>query len=390
MTSGLASLPARLTWYDVLREINDARPRYDLSTGQPLHAGTSTVTAELAAAAAAPATTARLASYLDLDGTPELRARFAAMLAGHLGRPVTADEVLVVPGAQAALCCVQALMRGAGRRLLFPVGIEFPGAVDRHSPLPPSAGRARWSGDVIDMDPASLDWCGVGAAVISRPHSPTGRIWPLSQLEYLAGEAERRSALLVIDETFALPAMPLQIAPVQLLDGPAVVHIFSFSKVGLASERIGVIAAQPRIIAALRGELRASAIAASYLGQLLAAALLRDPAAASSLGQMYHHRWQVLRDALEPLGGGDGTVIARWQGGPFMWLTWQDGPDDMTVFRALLRRGVAVTPGTVLHAAGETVRGVRIGITAPEGALEHIGMLVRAGMHAARRSSPAA
>ena len=388
MSNGLAGLAAGPTWYDVLREINDARPRYDLSTGQPLHPGPGTVTVELAAVAAAPATAGRLASYLDLDGTPDLRAAFAAMLASHLGRPVTAGEVLVVPGAQAALRCVHALMRAAGRRLLFPVGIEFPGGFDPHSPLPPSAGRARWSGGVIDMDPASMDWDGVGAVIISRPHSPTGRIWPLSQLEYLAGEAERRSALLVIDETFALPSMPLQIEPVQLLDGPAVVHIFSFSKVGLAAERIGVIAAHPRIIAALRGELRASAIAASYLGQLLAAALLRDPAAASSLGQMYHDRWQTLRDALEPFG--DGTVIAHWQGGPFMWLSWPDGPDDMTVFRALLRGGVAVTPGTVLHAAGETVRGIRISITSPDGTLGHIGTLVRAGVRAARRSGPGA
>ena len=381
--TGPASLAGRLTWYEVLEEIKDARPAYDLSTGQPLHAGTGPVTAALAAAAAAPVTAARLASYVDLDGAPQLLAAFAAMLTEHLGRPVADDELLVVPGAQAALRYVKALMRASGRRLLYPAGLEYPGAFDPLATLPPSA-RPRWSADVIDLDPATLDWDGVGAAVLSRPHSPTGRIWPLSQLRHLAAQAAEQAAWLVLDETFALPPMPLQVAPVQLVDGDNVVHIWSFAKVGLAAERIGVIAAHPEIITGLRGQLRQDDIAASYLGQLLAAALLADPAAAASLGPMYHRHWQALRNALRPLGDGDGTVIARWEGGPFLWLTWEGGPDDATVFRALLRHGVAVTPGTFLHAAGQTVRGVRFGLTVPQGSHEDIGALVRAGMHDAR------
>ena len=136
----MTSLAGPRTWYEVLEEIKDARPAYDLSTGQPLHAGAGTVTAALAAAAAAPATAARLASYLDLDGTPELLEAFAAMLAGYLGRPVADSELLVVPGSQAALRYVKAVMRAAGRRLLYPVGLEYPGAFDPLAALPPSAG----------------------------------------------------------------------------------------------------------------------------------------------------------------------------------------------------------------------------------------------------------
>ena len=103
--------------------------------------------------------------------------------------------------------------------------------------------------------------------------------------------------------------------PVQLVDEPRVVHLFSFSKTGLAAERLGVIAAHPRIIAALRAELRANAIAASHLGQLLAAALLEEAARrgpCSRLGHLYRGRWQTLRGALGPvLGGGTGIAVAR-------------------------------------------------------------------------------
>jgi GntR family transcriptional regulator / MocR family aminotransferase len=392
---GAGNGQAALTWWDVLEEIRQARPRLDLATGQPLHDPriSATVASALAAAAAAPGIASRLACYSDLDGSPELRSAFAAMLSRSLGRAVTSSELLVVPGSQAALRSVQAVMRAAGRRLLYPAGLEYPGAFDEHPARPHSVGQPRWSADatVIDLQPASLDWDQVGAAIISQPHSPTGRVWPAGQLRQLRDDAARHDAWLVLDETFALPALPLQTGPVQLLDGPAVVHVYSFSKAGLAAERLGVIAAHPGIIAALRRELRANAIAASHLGQLLAAALLAEAARQGPqprLGRLYRRRWQTLRGALGPaVAGGPGTAVARWQGGPFLWLSWHGGPDGIALFRALLRRGVAVTPGTALHAAGQPVRGIRIGLGAPPGSLEKAGALVNAAMRAAARAA---
>lgn len=381
---------ARLTWYDILHQIRQARPRWDLSTGQPLcdPEVAKIIAAGLAIAATEPGTPARLGCYRDLDGSPDLRAAAAAMLGAALSRPVTDSELLVVPGAQAALRYVQAAMRAAGKRLLFPVGTEFPGAFDGQATRAPAAGQPRWSsaGTVINMQPDTLDWTGVGAAVISQPHSPTGRIWPPGQLQRLLSEAAKRSAWLVIDQTFALPALPLQLEPARPVDGPGVVHIYSFSKVGLASERLGLIAARPGIIDILRHELREHAITASYLGQPLAAALLQETARRGDsqlLGRLYHSRWQTLRGALEPLAGEMGVAVARWQGGPFLWLSWPGGPGDTQVFQAVLSRGVGVTPGTVLHATGEPTRGIRIGLTASPADLEQVGAAVRDGMRAA-------
>ena len=388
---GRTPAAADLAWYGVLREIGQAQPRWDLATGQPLHDPEigGAVASALAAAAARPGIGARLATYRDLDGAPELRSAATAMLSASLGRDVTGGELLVVPGAQAALRSVQAVMRAAGRRLLFPVGLEYPGAADPQAALPPSAGAGRWSagGTVIDMQPDLLDWDQVGAVIISRPHSPTGRIWPAGQMRRLRDDAARRGAWLVIDETFSLPAMPLQAEPVQPVDGPGVVHLWSFSKAGLAAERLALVAARPEVIAVLRRELRASAIAASYLGQLLAAALLEAAArdgTGSRLGALYQQRWQALRGALAAALPGDaGAAVARWQGGPFLWLSWAGGPDDMAVFRELLRRGVGVTPGSTVHVTGEPVRAVRVGLDAPAGQIGQVGALIGAGLRAA-------
>ena len=195
--------------------------------------------------------------------------------------------------------------------------------------------------------------------------------------------ASRHGAWLVLDETFGLPAIPLQAGPVELVDG--VVHVYSLSKAGLAAERLGIIAADPGIIAVLCAGLRADAIAASYLGQLLAAALLRWAAAAdpSPLGALYGSRWQVLRRALEPALAADAAAAARWQGGPFLWLCWRRGPDGETVFRKLLRCGVGVTPR---HGAARRRRAgprERIGLGAPPDALEQAGEQVQAVLRAA-------
>jgi DNA-binding transcriptional MocR family regulator len=181
----------------------------------------------------------------------------------------------------------------------------------------------------------------------------------------------------VVDETFALPAAPLQAGPVRLVDGPNVVHVFSLSKLGLAAERLGVIAAAPGIIEVLSRELRADTIAASYLGQRLAAALL-EGTSQPGLGWQYRDRWRALRAGLGPVP--DHAAVARWQGGPFLWLSWHGGPDDATVFRELLRHGIAVTPGSVLHATGGPVRGIRVGLGAPAGSLEQAGAQILASL----------
>ena len=91
----------------------------------------------------------------------------------------------------------------------------------------------------------------------------------------------------------------------------------------------------------------------------------------------------MLRRALEPALAADAAAVAHWQGGPFLWLCWRRGPDGETVFRELLRCSVGVTPGTVLHAAGAPVRGIRIGLGAPPDALEQAGEQVQAVLRAA-------
>lgn len=370
------------SWYGIMNEVRRARPHLHLVTGEPLHhhAITQAVEEKLREMAAAPGTADRLASYSDLDGGPELRTTMRSVLSEMLRRPVNEDELLVIPGGQAGLSYVQAVMRARGQRLLYPIGLEFPGAFDAEATLPPSTGTPKWTPDgVVNIDFPSLDWDRVGAAIISRPHSPTGRIWPMDELGSLAEEAARHSAWLVIDETYGLPRLPLQVAPLHLLDAPNVVHLFSFSKVGLAAERVGVAMANSRTLVTLSIQMRRAAISASRLGQCLAAhildvapnLLLGDP-----IGLMYESRWRVMSDRLAPLVDADFITIARWEGGPFLWLQWADGPDEIAVFGALMDKGLAVAPGATLHAEGHFVRGIRLGLGVNNEVLEQAGDVI--------------
>lgn len=370
------------SWYEVMDAVRCARPRLHLGTGEPLHHHSiiQTIEERLRKIAADLNTADRLASYSDLDGGPELRTIMRLVLSEMLCRPVNEDELLVIPGVQAGLSYVQAVMRARKQRLLYPVGLEFPGAFDAESTLPPSTGTSKWSPDgVVNIDFSSLDWNRVGAVIISCPHSPTGRIWPIDDLRFLAEEATRHSAWLVIDETYGLPRLPLQVSPVHLLDAPNVVHLFSFSKVGLAAERVGVAMANSRVLATLSVQMRRTAISASRLGQCLAAHVL-DVAPALLLGDpigpMYESRWRAMSNHLASLIDAGFITVTRWEGGPFLWFQWAGGPDEIAVFDALMNSGLAVAPGATLHAEGHFVRGIRLGLGADNEVLEQAGNVI--------------
>src|SRR3954466_9715395 len=122
-----------MQWSEVVEAVKRAGPAViDLSLGNPLTVPevSEARLRALADLAARPSLSDELGSYANYDGLLPLREAFATRCSADFGRAVVLEEIVVVPGAQAGLRYLQELVRNEGRRLLYPVGFEFPGSVD--------------------------------------------------------------------------------------------------------------------------------------------------------------------------------------------------------------------------------------------------------------------
>lgn len=367
-----------MNWYQVLKSIEEHRdPLIDLSTGSPLLVDeiADVLSRALRALGNQNDIATELGGYTNVDGLPELINGFADACSKLIGYHLNCEQILVVPGVQAALRYAHEILRQHRQspRILFPIGLEFPGAVDPHAPLAPAIGHYQVAN--IDttffrplIDLLSLNWEGVGAVIVSRPHSPTGCVWSAEEMTKLADEAAEHGAWLILDETYALPFAPLTDEAYSFIDRPNVIHLYSFSKVGLAGERIGIVVAAPEIIRLFRGTLRRNLIQAPKSGQRLALAVIQaiqcKPELGKSFGPLYRKRWNLCRRLL--FSSEIPAHIALWQGGPFLWCQWLGTLSSDDLFDSLLHDGVAVAPSSALWvdplSADQRPEAIRIGL----------------------------
>lgn len=367
-------------FHDLLELLATASAPVDLSTGAPLELPELGEALRVGVRALADETDLMrvLSSYTQMDGLDRFRDGVAQLMTEQCGRTVSRAEVLAVPGVQMALRYVLAWLADRGRRALYPTGLEFPGAVARRSALPPAVGSHLMAdlGDgtwrpTLDVDTLT-DWAGVGAVLLSWPHSPTGRDWTVDELGALGGAAASHGAVLVLDETYAPPFAPITLHEHPDVAESGVVRLFSMSKLGLAGERVGFAVGPPEVIAQLARQQRRFMIQPPKVGQVLTASLVRaaraDPGLRSKLVSLYRDRWEAGRSAVAEVGAA-GVRVSRWEGGLFLWLEWDGDPSDVEVAEQLLTRGIAVMPAAALwvapHATGVPVpQGLRIGLGA--------------------------
>jgi aspartate aminotransferase len=314
--------------------------------------------------------------YGNYEGLSSFRAQIADWLSSQTGNSFSIDNVVITAGAQAGLRLIHQVVRASGKRLLFPAGLEFPGANDPDG-LSCHVGRYRsiqGSGDLFrpKLEMQSMCWDNVGASIISNPHNPTSAYWDKLTLTDLATAAGSACAFFVIDWTYAPPFAPLATRLIELPVRDNILHIFSFSKVGLAAARVGAIAGPVKMVSELVEAQRRQIIQPPLLGQLVAEFWMRsmqaDRELGKSVGVAWEQRWKVAADILlESKLLLSGVRIFEWGGGPFLWCEW-DGVSDMKVVDRLLRNKVAVAPATTFafEKSKKGVSGLRIGLGASE------------------------
>ncbi len=146
---------------------------------------------------------------------------------------VSADQVLPVAGAQAAIQLYPRLRPAGDARVIAPTYNEHAASLVAHG----------WSLQNADGIRALA---GADLAVVVNPNNPDGRSWTAESLEGVA----KRVGFLVVDESFADPH-PERSAVACLNDKMLILR--SFGKFyGLAGARLGVVLAAPSVIGALR------------------------------------------------------------------------------------------------------------------------------------------
>ncbi|MFF0249401.1 aminotransferase-like domain-containing protein [Streptosporangium sandarakinum] len=287
-----------------------------------------------------------------LNGLAELRGWFAR----EVGGGVTAADVLVAAGGQAALTHAFRALAAPGTPVLVETP-TYPGAL--------AAARAaglRATAVPVDRDGVRPELLAEAFAVTGarifycQPtlHNPTGATLPLDRRRQVLAVARAAGAFVVEDDyaryLTASPAPP----PLVALDSHGtVVHVNSLSKPLSAGMRVaGVVARGP---AARR--LRASQVVESFfvprLLQETALELVGSPAwprHLAALGAELAARRTALVTELTARLPAAGIHLVP-AGGLHLWLRLPSGTDEDAAVEAARRAGVTVSPGRIYHPA---------------------------------------
>jgi arginine:pyruvate transaminase len=289
--------------------------------------------------------------YSPIGGETALRRAIAAQAAAQLGRPVDPAQVLVFPGAQAALFSLAQCLFEAGDEVIavepsyvtYEAVLGAPGARMVRLPLRPERG--------FHLDPEAL-----AAAITPRtrglllnfPHNPTGACLTPDESRAVAELCRRHGLWLVSDEVYgSLVFGDHQVSPAShpgMAERSAVVGSLSKSH-AMTGWRCGWAVVPPALAGHLQNLARAMYFGvAQFIQDAAAVALTHSGDDLARIRGAYAERARVVVDALAPVPG----VAARMpEAGMYVFADIRGtGLDGKRFARELLAAtGVAVTPG---------------------------------------------
>lgn len=313
------------------RDHLEGRDLIDLSQAVPSYPPPPPVSDTIAAMAWNPA--AHL--YSPDPGLPECREAIAAYLRIRHGARVTAEQVLVTPGANAAFHFAAAVLLDPGERaaLLSPyyfnhgMSIELLGAVSCEIP---------WR-DALPLDAVSRS--GAGVLVLVSPGNPTGRALAAEEIEGVLAWARRRGVTLVVDETYLeFPPRGDGSVTAMAVSGweECSVVLGSFSKsLAVTGHRVGYLCGTRELVREALKVQDSVVICAPRMGQL---------AVTAALGWSGLDAWLAERRAeidarvtafTTAMAEGPGGFTVEHSGAFFAWL--RHGPVDTERLRSRLQ-----------------------------------------------------
>lgn len=310
-------------------------------------------------------------TYSNGRGEPGLLAALADRYSARRGRPITADQVLCLPGTQTTLYAVLAGLVGPGDQVLCgdPMYATYEGVIAASGatmvpvPLRPENGFRMQAADVAArVTPAAR------VLLLNTPHNPTGAVLSRDDIAALARVAVRHDLWILCDEvyedlvfdgvTFASP-----------LDDPAlaerVIVASSISKSHAAPGfRSGWCVGPAEFVARVLPLAEMMLFGNQpFIADMTAAAVSAPSPVAADMAARFAARARMMRDRLDGVAG---LAVNRPQAGMFALVdvrgTGRTG--DAFANGLLDAQAVAVMPG---GSFGPALDGwLRVSLTAPD------------------------
>ncbi|MBV9585740.1 MAG: pyridoxal phosphate-dependent aminotransferase [Alphaproteobacteria bacterium] len=325
---------------------------------------------ELAIEATVAALRAHRTGYAAIVGYPALREAIASRVARRSGRPCTADNVAVVPGAQGGVYSVIQCLAGPGDEVLVgePIYATYEGVIGASGaqmvtfPLRPERGfRPDLEALARAITPKTrVIW-------INSPHNPTGAVFTRAEVERIAALCREHDLWLVSDEVyedlaFARPHTGAWSLP-GMAERTAIVSSLSKSH-ALPAFRLGWVVGPPELIRHLANLLLSMTYGSpAFIQDGALAALRHELPEVAALHEDYRRRAAILSELLTKAPG---CRSIPPEGGMFVLLDVRGtGLSAMEFARRLLdSERVAILPcdGFGPSAAGH----LRIALSAPD------------------------
>jgi arginine:pyruvate transaminase len=332
--------------------------------------------------------------YSPIVGYPEVRAAIAERFAHRSGQPCTAENVVVVPGAQAGLYCALQCLVGPGDEVIVgePLYANYEAVVGSAGGTMVTVPLRPESGFHLDLDAfaraitpkTKLVW-------INSPHNPTGAVMTRTEIETVAEACRQHDLWLLSDEVYEDLAF-------------ARPHLSPWSLPGMAERTIVVSSlSKSHAMPGYRfGWMIGPTVLAKPLFNLLLCmlyggppfvqdgalvALKADLPEAASLSADYRKRSTLLADVLTEAPQ---CKVIRPEGGMFVLLDVRETGlgSEAFAYGLLERENVAVLPCDGFGASA--VGHLRISLTADEKRLTDAGQrIVRYARQIAQRNEPA-
>lgn len=331
---------------------------------------------------------ARLMSYPEATGLPELRAAICRHLRANRGLVCQPEEVFVFAGAQDAFLQIAQILIDPGDR----VWMENPGAIGaRNAFLAQGAALipVPVDGEGIDVAAGQRAAPDARLAFVTPAHQhPLGTTMSRDRRFELLAAAEAMGAWIVEDDyvgEFHYGRSPLP--PLKALDGAGrVVYVGTFSKALFPAIRLGYAVVPGALVEMFERTLSAAAHGVSHAMQSIVADFMTEGHFSAHLRRMrdlYRERRDALMDAAERHLAGTLTVTPTDTGFHTVGLL-ADGRDEGGAADAAAAAGLATAPLSRFTLQPIPQKGLTLGFSAVapheiERGVERLAAALRAG-----------